>query len=177
MGLDLNLNEEPADRAAAVAQLRPALLKYFQRKCGTVQEAEDLAQEVILRVLIHSDLSTGDELKGYCFRAAANLWRDRGRRQLVRGTVCEWDDTASYSRDEENSPERVVAGREEIRRVVQAIGQLPERTREVFVLHRLEQLTYPQIAEGLGIAVSTVEKHMIRALAYLTRQGRDNRND
>jgi RNA polymerase sigma-70 factor (ECF subfamily) len=57
-------------------------------------------------------------------------------------------------------------------RVMRALNELPERTREIFVLQRLEQMTYPQIAEALAISVSTVEKHMIKALAYLTARRR-----
>jgi len=163
---------EPWGVAAIVTELRPALVKYFQRKCST-QEAQDLTQEVILRVLTQPNLSTEGELRGYCFRAAANLWRDRERRRMTRGAVLAWDDTAPYSQDEGNAPERVTAGREEMARVIQALNELPERTREVFVLQRLEQMTYPQIAEGLGVALSTVEKHMIRALAHLTAKIRD----
>jgi RNA polymerase sigma factor (sigma-70 family) len=167
---------DPRDSAGFVAELRPALVKYFKRRCGA-QEAEDLAQEVILRVLIQPNLSAGAQLRGYCFRAAANLWRDRGRRRLTRGVVATWDDAAIYSLDEGNCPERVVAAREEIARVVGVLMELPERTRQVFILNRLEQLTYAQIAAGLGMALSTVEKHMIRALAYLSKnsagQGRE----
>ncbi len=60
-------------------------------------------------------------------------------------------------------PERVVAAQEEMARVIAALNELPERTREVFMLQRLEHMTYPQIAEGLGMPLGTVEAHDPRA--------------
>lgn len=159
---------QPFDRAALTTQMRPALVKYFRRRCGNDAEAEDLAHDVLVRALGHATWDSPEHLRGYIFRAAVNRWRDRGRRQLARGEVLSWDDRVAQSEGDAKSPERAAAGWEEIARVVRALAELPERTREVFVLQRLEQMTYPQIAEGLGIAVSTVEKHMIRALAHLT---------
>jgi len=53
-----------------------------------------------------------------------------------------------------------------------ALLQLNERTRDVFVLSRLERMKYAEIAEMYGISVSAVEKHMIKALAHLARRVR-----
>jgi RNA polymerase sigma factor (sigma-70 family) len=66
------------------------------------------------------------------------------------------------------SPERVAADREELRHVSAAIGDLPVRCREVFTLRKLQGLSQREVANRLGIAESTVEKHMIKALALLT---------
>ncbi len=152
--------------------MRPALIKYFKRRCGNAVEAEDLTHDVLVRALSHSAWISADQARGYIFRAAVNRWRDRGRRQMTQGEVLPWDDSAPYSQDDGSISERVIAAREEMVLVIQALNELPERTRKVFVLQRLEQMTYPQIAEGLGMALSTVEKHMIRALAHLTAKRR-----
>lgn len=162
----------PLPASDLTAQMRPALVQYFRRKCGSTAEAEDLAHDVLVSALHHANWTSLEQAKGYIFRSAVNRWRDRGRRRLTQGGVLPWNDDAPYSTDEGNSSERVVAGREEMAAVIQALNELPERTREVFVLQRLEQMTYPQIAEGLGMALSTVEKHMIRALAHLTARKR-----
>jgi len=53
------------------------------------------------------------------------------------------------------------------------IANLPERQKQVYVLHREEGLTYPEIAEQLGISKNTVENHMVKALKYL-HQNMDN---
>ena len=61
----------------------------------------------------------------------------------------------------------MIAARERLRIVEQAIDELPPRTREVFVLHRIEGMKYSEIARALDISVSAVEKNMARALAHL----------
>ncbi len=50
-----------------------------------------------------------------------------------------------------------------------ALAELPERTQTVFVLHRFEGLRYGEIAVTLGISVSAVEKHMMRAMSHIVR--------
>lgn len=176
------MNSDPVpndqiDRALLTAQMRPALVEYFKRRCGSEAEAEDLAHDVLLNALGYTGWKSPEHARGYIFRAAVNRWRDRGRRRLARGVVLPWDDQASYSEGEGNPPEQTVASWEEMVRVVRALAELPERTREIFILQRLEQMTYLQIAEALSMPTSTVEKHMIRALAHLTarRFGRNRK--
>jgi RNA polymerase sigma-70 factor (ECF subfamily) len=65
--------------------------------------------------------------------------------------------------------ERVVLSEEALHRVDAALLQLNERTRDVFVLNRLEQMKNREIAQMLGISESAVEKHMTKALAHLAR--------
>ncbi|PNU03259.1 RNA polymerase sigma factor [Novosphingobium guangzhouense] len=66
------------------------------------------------------------------------------------------------------TPERVVADRQELSQVSAAIAALPERCREVFTLRKIQGLSQRQVAQSLGIAESTVEKHMVKAMAILT---------
>lgn len=169
MNPDPAAQDETMGNALIVAQMRPALVKYFKRKCGTVEEAEDLAQDVLLRALRHSTWKTPEQAKGYIFRAAVNRWRDRNRRALARGIPIPWEEATDGHFDEEISPERVLIGEEQLDNVAAALLQLPERTRDVFVLVRLEQLKQSRVAEILGVSVSTVEKELVKALAHLAR--------
>lgn len=155
--------------ALLVAQMRPALVKYFKRKCGDAAQAEDLAQDVLMRALAHCGWATPEQAKGYIFRTAVNRWRDLKRRQLTHGVPVDWDDAADFARDEEKSPERVLVGEQELHRVVAALRALNERTRDIFILVRLEQVKQADIAAMFGISVSAVEKHVARALAHLAR--------
>src|ERR1700689_4423574 len=84
----------PLDNASVVSEMRPALVKYFKRKTGNPVEAEDLAQDVLLRALTHSNWKTQDQAKGYIFRSAVNRWRDSLRRRRVRGGTIAWDEAA-----------------------------------------------------------------------------------
>jgi RNA polymerase sigma factor (sigma-70 family) len=157
------------DGPALIAQMRPALVKYFRRKCGSVSEAEDLAQDVLLRVLRHAVWKSADEAKGYMFRVAVNRWHDRNRRVQTRGVTVDWDDTAPYARDGEKSPERVLVVEQELESIAQALKELNERTQDVFMLVRLEHMKQADIAAMLHISVSAVEKHLAKAVAHLAR--------
>lgn len=172
MGPDSAATKQPEAHALIVAQMRPALVKYFKRKCGNEDEAEDLAQDVLVRTLQHAHWETPDQARGYIFRAAVNRWRDRGRMTLTRGVTVEWDEAGIEEWNEENTPEHVLTVQQELNRVAVALQELDERTQDVLMLIRLERMKYAEAAEMLGISVSTVEKKLIKALAHLARRAR-----
>ncbi|HET6524485.1 sigma-70 family RNA polymerase sigma factor [Sphingopyxis sp.] len=62
----------------------------------------------------------------------------------------------------------------EIRRVEQAIARLPKRTREVFMMHRFDDLGYDRIAHRLGISEKAVEREMVRALLAIRKARKDH---
>lgn len=166
---------EPIDSASFLTEARPALVRFFRRRCKNLPQAEDLAQEVIVRTLGRAQWSSVDQAKGYIFRAAANLWCDQARHRKVQGgSELSWDENIGSAVTEGIPLERVLLSEEELHRVDAALLQLSERTRDVFVLSRLEQMRYADIAVMLGISVSAVEKHMIKALAHLSRQMDDH---
>ncbi len=157
------------DAAALIVPLRPALIAFFLRRCGDPAEAEDLAQDVILRALTHSQWASAEQARSYIFRIAINCWRDRGRRKLTHGTVVDCSEQTP-GLAEEKSPERVLSGRQELERIVSALRELGQRTREIFVLYRLENMKQADIAQLMGISVSAVGQHLARALAHLARR-------
>ena len=165
-------SNDASANAFIVAQMRPALVKYFRRKCGAIEEAEDLAQDVLMRALAHTTWKTPEHAKGYIFRAAVNRWRDHRRKALTHGVTVEWDETAAQNLNEEIDPEHVLRVEQELHHVAAALLKLNERTRDVFLLIRLEQMKHAAVAEMLGISVSTVEKELVKALAHLARCAR-----
>ena len=163
--------DDPLDNSSFVSEMRPALVKYFKRKTGNPVEAEDLAQDVLLRALTHPNWKTQDQAKGYIFRTAVNRWRDNLRRQRLRGAVIPWDEASSEHADEntgsENLPERVLIAGEELNQVVRALEGMNVRTRTVLMLIKLEQMRVATVAEMLGISVSAVAKHLAKGIAQL----------
>lgn len=155
---------------AAVERFRPSLLLYFQRRVRDRAEAEDLVQDVFVRLAQRGDLNNIDRLGGYLFETAANVLRDRSRRRQVRAADAhEFFDSERHG-GADFAPDRVLDGQERLRRAGAALLELPERTRHVFVLRRLEGMRYQEVASRLGISVSAVEKHMHRAMAHLLQQ-------
>jgi RNA polymerase sigma-70 factor (ECF subfamily) len=173
MASDPTVSPQHSDSALVVTQMRPALVKYFQRKCGT-GEAEDLAQDVLLNVLRTASWQSTEQAKGYIFRAAVNRWRDYLRKSKTRGVNVEWSDAVESSLNEarlneEKSPEHVLVVEQELECVASALLQLGERTRDVFLLIRLERMKQAEVAQLLGVSISTVEKELVKALAHLAR--------
>jgi RNA polymerase sigma-70 factor (ECF subfamily) len=174
MAAEIFVLGKPVDAGSFLTQYRPALISFFRRRCKNLAQAEDLAQDVILRTL-DRQWGTVEEAKGYVFRTAANLWCDQQRRQIaLGGTELRWDENIVSDVSGGISIERVLLSEEELHRVDAALLQLSERTRDVFVLNRLEQMKNSQIATMLGISESAVEKHMTKALAHLARQFDDH---
>jgi len=149
-------------------RLRRALTAFFARRVNNRAEAEDLTQEVFVRIARHPQAGT-PVADAYVFRIAANLLRDRGRREKVRSIYREKRALEDYLNVDPLDPHRIAAGREDLNLVAQAIAELPEKTRRIFTLYRLENVDKRAIAESFGLTVRMVEIHVQRALAALCR--------
>jgi RNA polymerase sigma-70 factor (ECF subfamily) len=147
------------------------LRRFFARKGRALDNSvDDLVQEVFLRLLRRSNLQTIVEAENYVFRTASNVLTDHRRRGRVRREA-DHDGLAEFDlASEEPSPERVLIGKDDARRVAEALTRLPERTRTIFVLNRFEGMSYSQIAHALEISTSAVEKHMMKAIAHLMQR-------
>jgi RNA polymerase sigma-70 factor (ECF subfamily) len=130
-------------------------------------DAGDMVQEVYLRIARYPHLNAIQCLKAFVFQTALNLLRDRSRRLytrcLERCVPLEEIDLRTSAAE----PSEAVEHEETLRRLVAVIGTMPEKRREVLLLHRLHDLSYLQIAERMGVSVSMIEKHISSALADL----------
>jgi RNA polymerase sigma factor (sigma-70 family) len=147
-------------------RFRPALMAFFLRRLGNQAEAEDMIQEVFVR-LVTKDSAQVQSPEAYIFRMAVNLLRDRSRREKVRGShradVLAADDAGVDMLD----PLRVVASRQTLAQMTEALRDLPQITRDIFVLYRLENVDKRDIAQAFGISLSTLERHLARATAHV----------
>jgi RNA polymerase sigma-70 factor (ECF subfamily) len=153
---------------------RGPLLAYFLKRVKNRNEAEDLTQEVFVRLLNHPDRNNGHTLEGYVFTIAANLLRDRAKsvalahdRQAQSLDLLAEKDAISANLIEDRNPERVLVGKQTVQDVLDALAELGERTRDVFILARLENVQHREIAAIYGVSVSMVEKMMMKAMAHL----------
>lgn len=157
-------------------RFRRPLMSYFLRRLGNRTDAEDLTQQVFTRLLGSDALSELEHAERFVFTIASNLLKDRGRNVArkweQRSPIFDPELVAEISREawEERSPERVLLSRETLTDVFRALGELDEKTRDVFVLHRLENMKHREIAEIMGISVSMVEKHVAKATLHLARR-------
>lgn len=158
---------------------RPALYAYFLRRTRQHADAEDLTHDVFLR-LSRLDPSTEiRNIEAFIFQTAVNLLRDRARRAQSHGPFIPLlpDDTGPMAGEHisgglmsgEPTPERVLEAKVELKRVMEALATLSEKTRNIFILRRLEQMKCEDIASFYGISVSAVEQHITKSLAHLAK--------
>src|SRR5271167_3725278 len=140
-----------ATRAAGAGALDvyvPALRRYFSKRVPA-GDIDDLVQEVFVRMQIYGGGPPIEHLDRYLFTVAASVLTDQARRRAVRHEAAHETLKESHHPTEELTPERVLSDREALEAVVTAIAELPARTRDVFVLHRFEELSYVSIATQL----------------------------
>jgi RNA polymerase sigma-70 factor (ECF subfamily) len=150
----------------ALATHLPGLRRYFSKRVPR-GEIDDLVQEVLLRMQAHHVGPAIEHLDRYLFTVAASVLTDQARRRLVRHESVHESYEERHEPIEDRTPERVLLDREALDLVVAAIADLPARTRDVFVLHRFDEMSGNAIAAHLGLSISAVEKHMMRALKFL----------
>jgi RNA polymerase sigma-70 factor (ECF subfamily) len=130
-------------------------------------DCDDLVQELFVRLCRQDALAGVHRADAYLFEMAANLAYDYHRRSSVRRSNPVDDHYEAVHRTGDFSPDRIAEGREELALIARALAELPERTRNVFVLARLENMPRAEIATRLGIAKRTVEKLITTATAHI----------
>jgi RNA polymerase sigma-70 factor (ECF subfamily) len=148
--------------------LAPAIRAYFIKRVGR-EDSEDLVQEVFLRLQARTISDPVLNQRSYVFQVAAAVLMDDARRKRARAAGAHGELTDRDHPREEHSPERALLLREQLLLTMAALDGLPHRTRQAFLLVRLDGLSYAAAATHMGISVSGVEKHMMRAIERLAR--------
>jgi RNA polymerase sigma factor (sigma-70 family) len=148
-------------------ELTGRLRRFVRGRVATREDAEDVIQDAYLRVLRYSAEHVVESQERLLFSAVKNLVVDSRRRRSVRVRTA--TDYAVLEACTQSWPDadEVLYASQRLNKVELAIAQLPPRCREVFLLNRLDGLSYTQVASHLGISVSAVEKHMARACLLL----------
>lgn len=169
--LPLPLSGIAAGRCEATAlynELRKPLLRYLVCLGLSMDEAQDVVQEVFLG--LHKHLTAGgsqDNIRGWLFRVAHNQARNRQKRYDRRfGAPL---DAGIDPVLDESTPEQAVIEKEKFRRLAKAVRLLTEPERECLLL-RAGGLRYREIGEVMGIATSTVADTVERAIKKLAEQ-------
>ncbi len=145
------------------------LTRYVARRVGCREEALDLVQDAFSRFLrlrrAHPERVSRPE--AYLQRVTRNLLSDYTKRRRRRGAQLhvEVDEATLSSHDQL----RLLETRDMLRRLEAAMLKLKPKTREIFMAHRLDGLSYNEIAERTGLSVKGVEKQMSKAIAHLDR--------
>ncbi len=157
------------DREAARAltmRLTPKVLGYSARLLKDRAEAEDVAQEAMLRLWkIAPDWRQGEaQVSTWLYRVVTNLCTDRLRKKRGKGL-----DEIAEPEDERPSQDAVLMQRQRVDALQAALDTLPDRQREAVVLRHIEGLGNPEIAEVLDISVEAVESLTARGKRALAK--------
>lgn len=158
------------------ARYQQRVFAYLWRALRDEEAAADLLQEVFMRVWrARARWTPSGSVAGYLLRTARHIVIDEARKQDVRKR---W--SANWQTDSpilETRPDKDLHEQRIAARVRTAVGDLPDRMREVFSLKYDGGLSYQEISEQLGISVKTVEVHMSKALRRLRDVLGDLRGD
>lgn len=153
---------------------RPNLIRFFTLRTGSASEAEDVVQEIFLKIA-DVDPTGIENVGGFLFRLGTNVMLDRvrsRRRGAARdGAYLQTSQAtgSTVSVADAPSPEAAWEARATLNQVLAAVEHMPPRRRQVFVMHKIDGASYGDIAERLGITRSAVEKLMASALKDLAK--------
>lgn len=156
-----------------LSNLRAELAAYLARRGAAPEEAEDIVQDAFVRFARAGHETTDPDARPLLFVICRNLmsdhWRSAGRERARRSSLSPdaMELAGEAVASEVPAPDRRTLAREELARAADVIRGLPPRTRDAFLLHRFEEMTYRQIADRMGVSVSMVEKHLAEAMRRL----------
>lgn len=144
---------------------------YFLKKTRNRALAEDLTQDTFARVArMGTNIDNVDQKRPYLYRIAHNLLVDHLRREARQRDHDTHPATLASLPDDALTPEEHLCSAQQSMLMREALLRLPSRTRQVFVLTRIDGLSYRDTAAALNISESSVQKHLAMATAHLMRQ-------
>jgi RNA polymerase sigma-70 factor (ECF subfamily) len=151
-------------------ELRGPLYRYLLCLSVNSAEADEIVQETFLRLYMHLHSGGGDDnLRGWTFRVAHNISINELKRQkhVARNGFEQWPESNPSTVDSMLSPEEALIRREKMLRIHAAMSTLSEQQNECVHL-RAEGFRYREIAEILGVTISTVAESLRRAIRKLS---------
>ncbi len=175
------LNELESVLDGPFVQHRAALHRYLRAR-GAGEDAEDLLQDLWLKINAAADDDRVIEPLPYLYRMAHNLMIDR-RRSAARRVARDQQyydviDVGGNGADNKPNSERTLVARDDLRQIDGVLAALGARTDHIFRRHRVEGVAQREIADELGITLSGVEKHLQKAYrAVLSARNRLDRGE
>jgi RNA polymerase sigma-70 factor (ECF subfamily) len=159
---------DPRRQVAVLYRERAASLRRKLRlRLGSTDEANEILHDAFTRLLGARTLDSVRDPGAFLNRIIRNLLVDRSRRHSVRPLHVDIEDADLAVAPEQGHGLEL----EQMRSLYkEAVAALPPRTREVFVLHRIDGLSYRDIASRLGIGIRTVEWHIAEAIVRIGRR-------
>jgi RNA polymerase sigma-70 factor (ECF subfamily) len=145
-----------------------ALLRFLQSRLHSRQDAREVAQEAYVRLLSLHSPGAVSYLRAFLFQTAANLALDRLRRGQVHSRATAQPMFTEFV--DNCTPERRVAGAQELERLQQLLRELPPKCQRAFLLNRFYGMDFDAIAKDMGLQTRMVRIYVVRALLYCRSQ-------
>jgi RNA polymerase sigma-70 factor (ECF subfamily) len=162
-----------------VTRYKTKIYNYIYRMTGSSEDAEDLTQEVFIRMYTSIDSFRGQSsLNTWLFRIAGNLCIDRFRRTKNRISAYSLDEPIGKGEqaqtqevaDSTYEPHRLLENVEMAEQIHLALAKLPEKLRATLLLHDIEGMPYEEIAQVVGCPLGTVKSRLFNARMQLRQQ-------
>lgn len=156
-------NEELSWFRSIFDQYYENIRSFAYYKTGDVDLADDIVQETFLKIWANRNEVKDETVKSLLYTITSNIIKNHFKHQKVVFNFQKNEQANEFS-DETDSNLR----QEELNRKLQeALAEIPEKSREVFLMNRIEGLTYADIADRLGLSVKAIEKRMSEALSVI----------
>ncbi|WP_458526833.1 RNA polymerase sigma factor [Onishia taeanensis] len=142
-----------------------AIQQYLARRLDDAGHAEDLCQDLYLRLREHPPGAGLRDPRAYLFRMARHRLIDHWRRQSKAPECCALEPDDPMMACPHTSPEHLHQRAGCIRHLAEAMARLPERERQALAWHRLEGLTQAEIGRRLGVSERMAGRYIAKALA------------
>lgn len=146
-----------------------ALVRFLARAWPHRDDVYDLRQETYVRVYEAAARSRPASPRAFMYATARNLMADRIRRGRVVSIEVVGDMEALNVSMEAPEPDDRAGTWQELRRLAGALDRLPDRCRTAVWLHKMEDLSYREVAARMGVSVKTVEKQISKGIRRLAQ--------
>lgn len=137
---------------------------------GSSIDPENIAQAAFTKLAGLDDNEKIGNPRGFLYAAARNCAYDQFRREKVR---CAHQEGMKHiykqGMDDHLSPENIISRRQHVKLMVNSVKKLPKSQRTVLLLHRLDKLTYTQIAHKMGLSETTVRRNVAKAVERIRK--------
>lgn len=141
------------------------LKNFLFYRCGNTELAEDIVQDVFIKLWEYREKVKKDTVQSLLYSIANNLFNNDFNRKKVR---LNFVNTIIEDNRNNESPEYLAELKEFDVYLQNTLNDMPEKSRTVFLMNRIDEMTYKDIASSLDISVKAVEKRMSKALAYFS---------
>lgn len=161
---------------AAYLEKRADLKRFFAARLGSPEAAEDLVQEIYLKLVGGGADMAAQNPSAYLYRIGSNLMLDRLKQQ--RRSLARDDDWHKANRSAlggvdiqpEPPADDAVDARQRLRRIVELLESVDPQHRRAFRLHKFDGLSHAEVAQAMGVSRSAIEKWISAVLKHLHEQ-------